>query len=540
MEDERDRELARLRARIHELESERTASTAHTQSHVDSLTRARQMLFANERLAKAGAFIWDAEFDRISLSEGMKQITAPDDPPLGQSKALSLVHPDDRKRLVRLIKLAIRGTEVLPTGFRAIRSDGTILHLVGRIAAVLDDDQNLVSLNGALMDVTERRHLEAQLLQSQKMEAIGTLAGGVAHDFNNFLQVIAGHCDLLQLGGDLSTRARSSIDEISSAITRCQELTQKLLAFGRKQDSTPSLNDVRTLVTSTVRMLNRLLGDDVELAINNDDLPCVVRIDPLQFEQVLVNLAINARDAMPNGGSLEVSVRQTFLDATEAKRCGLQPGTYCHVVVRDTGVGMRQDVAERIFEPFFTTKPLGAGTGLGLSTVHGIVHQGNGAITVASTEGVGTAFTLYFPLTQSEQSLPAVQASMGEGPGGSETILLAEDGHQVRSVTQRQLERAGYSVLAAEDGERALDLARRHAGPVHLLISDVMMPRMNGPELAQELAKLHPNAKVLFMSGYTERMVMQRAALHRERVQLHKPFSMHELLTSVRDRLDQD
>jgi CheY-like chemotaxis protein len=266
----------------------------------------------------------------------------------------------------------------------------------------------------------------------------------------------------------------------------------------------------------------------------------VVRIDPLQFEQVLVNLAINARDAMPNGGALEVSVDQSLLAEDEARRCSLQPGAFCRVRVRDSGIGMPPGVAERIFEPFFTTKPLGSGTGLGLSTVHGIVHQSNGAITVDSTEGAGTEFTLYFPLTHSEQSFPAVVGDAMESPGGSETLLLAEDGQQVRSVTQRQLERAGYRVLVAADGEEALNVARTYDGPIHLLVSDVMMPRMNGPELASKLEALHPKIKVVFMSGYTERMMMQRTKLSRELVRLHKPFSMNELLTSVRERLDGD
>jgi two-component system cell cycle sensor histidine kinase/response regulator CckA len=375
------------------------------------------------------------------------------------------------------------------------------------------------------------------LLQSQKLEAIGTLAGGVAHDFNNFLQVISGHCDLMRLGGELPDSCLDAVDEIQSATGRCRELTQQLLAFGRKQESAPTLNEIGTLVTSTAKMLERLIGDDIQLRIACSQ-PCLVRIDPLQFEQVLVNLAVNARDAMLTGGTLDMRVDQVSLDTQQADEIGIAPGPCCRLEVSDTGEGMPSEVTERIFEPFFTTKPQGVGTGLGLATVHGIVHQSGGAIWVESAPGEGSSFTLLFPLSTSEPALRRIATPRSGMNGGSETILLVEDGDAVRAVTRKQLETAGYRVIAMPSGRDAINAVAELDEAPDLLLSDVMMPGMNGTELAEKLHRAHPGLPVIFMSGYTERLVLRRAALPSSSVSLRKPFAFHELLLCVRDKLD--
>jgi CheY-like chemotaxis protein len=370
------------------------------------------------------------------------------------------------------------------------------------------------------------------------MEAIGTLAGGIAHDFNNFLQVVEGHADLIRLDPMVPGKTLISVEEISRAVERCQQLTQRLLAFGRKQDNAPTLNQVHALVGATARILGKVIGDDIELKLISDPHPCTIRIDPVQFEQVLVNLTVNARDAMPDGGTLEVRVDQVHLGPELSTPLLLAPGMYCRIEVRDTGIGMTEATQLRIFEPFFTTKAVGTGTGLGLSTAHGIVHQAGGAIRVKSTLDQGSVFTLFFPVSATEPGMARVVPDSRDYPVGNETILLVEDGEDLRSNTKEQLERAGYTVLQAPNGETALDLAGRHSGPIHLLLTDVMMPRMSGPELAGRIQAKRPTACVVFMSGYTERLVLRRTALRSDRVSLHKPFSTRELLFCVREQLD--
>jgi len=281
-----------------------------------------------------------------------------------------------------------------------------------------------------------------------------------------------------------------------------------------------------------------LIGDDVQLSISASQT-CLVRLDPLQFEQILVNLAVNARDAMLNGGTLDIHVDQVVLDSKQADALGLSAGPCCRVQVRDTGEGMSPETMERIFEPFFTTKPQGVGTGLGLSTVHGIVTQAGGSVQVDSQPGEGTCFTLLLPLSTSEPSLRRVIVPAGEVQGGEETILLVEDGDAVRNVTSQQLERVGYKVLSAGSGTEALDLALKLDQPPHLLLTDVMMPGMNGTELAEKLRAHNPEMPVIFMSGYTERLVLRRASLPGSSVSLRKPFSFKELLSCVRTKLDE-
>jgi two-component system, cell cycle sensor histidine kinase and response regulator CckA len=501
-------------------------------------SEATVMLDAAEELAPMGTFLWRVGSEQYQWSPGLGRV-------LGfgaghvprPERLLERVHPEDRRRVSRLLRFALRGNDVDQSEFRWLHVHGEIQFLVARVRAVVVDGE-LKELRGAVLDISERRRIEEQMLQTQKLEAVGTLAGGVAHDFNNFLQVIGGHCDLLLLDTGASPRARMSLEEIGVAVARCKDLTQKLLAFARKQHTVPTLNDVSALVTSTVRMLRPLLGDDVALEVKPSAMPCIVRIDPVHLQQVLVNLAVNARDAMPKGGVLGISVEQRVVDDAQATRLRVSPGSYCQMVVTDSGIGMPESVAVRVFEPFFTTKPRGLGTGLGLSTVHGIVHDAGGSIGLESTVGKGSSFTVLLPTSSSEPAFPAAGATPRPTRSGTETILLVEDGDEVRRVTELQLTSAGYRVIGAPNGEAALQLATEFEGPIHLLLSDVMMPRMSGPELAHRLMDQRPGLPVVFMSGYTERQVLRRTALTHDRVSLHKPFSLDELLHCVREHLD--
>lgn len=524
-------EVTRLKLRVAELERE-GALSVDPESSIE-----QQMLVAAEQVAPLGAFVWDAYSGQVSASNGLRALlTLAPETSLTPSSALDLVNGPDRKRLQRLLKLALRGVPVHPTNFQVTRADGKTLELVGTVSAELDENGTVHLLRGSVLEVTNQRQIESRLRQTQKLEAIGTLAGGVAHDFNNFLQVVVGNCDLIRRDVSLSERSRSAVTQVEAATSRCQELIRRLLAFGRKQEHAPTLNELNDLVQSSASMIERIIGEDVRLTVTTQ-YPCPVRVDPLQFEQVLVNLAVNARDAMPHGGTLAISVAPVFLDTRAAEADALPPGHYCRVVVKDSGEGMTEAVRERIFEPFFSTKPRGTGTGLGLATVHGIMHQARGTVHVESRPGAGTVFTLLLPLSGSQPSLAQVSAEPETHPGGNETILVVEDAPLVRAVTQQQLQQAGYRVIAVGSSAEAIEAAKS-LKELSLLLADVMMPDKNGAELAAELQRLRPGLPVIFMSGYTERVVLNRAALPLANVALRKPFSRSELLTCVRRKLD--
>jgi two-component system, cell cycle sensor histidine kinase and response regulator CckA len=539
-------ELERLRQRVRELEDQGGARgeeeaqplSEPRQSGFDTIfPPTRALLDAEEALAALGAFVWDARTGSLQASAGLVRI-------LGLrevndlERVLSLVHPEDRRRAKRLAKLVLAGHEAQPTELRLVRANGTVAHLVVQARPELDRRGELSSVAGAAMDITEQKEIESQLLQVQKLEAVGTLAGGMAHDFNNFLQIIGGHSGLLKLDSTLSARSQQSVEEIDAALLRCRELIQRLLAFGRRHVATPTLNEARTLLNGSLRMIERLIGEDVVLRVRTGNVQCPVRIDPVEFEQVVVNLAINARAAMPQGGTLDIDLCQLSLEGEEARLLALPAGLYCCLVVRDTGIGMSADVLARIFEPFFTTKPAGEGTGLGLSTVHGILRRARGNVRASSEPGAGATFYVYLPLSFSEQHFqPPSPIELGM-PGGSETVLLVEDSDQVREVVRSQLERAGYRVLVARDADSAIGVAITYTGQIDLLLTDIMLPGMSGPDLELELRKSRPALGVLFMSGYTERVVLRRAAFSRHKIALNKPFSMKELTTVVREHLD--
>ncbi|HXF94697.1 MAG TPA: response regulator [Gemmatimonadales bacterium] len=397
------------------------------------------------------------------------------------------------------------------------------------------------AVSAALEQARERainRELERQLQQAQKMEAIGRLAGGIAHDFNNLLTAIIGYADLL--AENLADRpgASADLDEIRRAAERAADLTRRLLAFSRKQILEPRVVDLNALVTDFERMLRRLIGEDVELRLALAPELGLVRADPGQLEQVIMNLAVNARDAMPSGGKLAIETANVELDAAYAARhVGVTPGRYVMLAVSDTGTGMDQATKARLFEPFFTTKPPGKGTGLGLSMVYGIVKQSGGNIWVYSEPGRGTTFKIYLPQVEAGEE-PEAAAGPIRDTRGTETVLVVEDAEPVRTLARRVLEERGYRVLEAQTAAEAQVAAELHRGPLDLILTDVVLPDLSGRELAERLTARWPALKVLYMSGYTDDSIVQHGVLEAGVAYLQKPFTPESLAAKVRGVLD--
>ena len=425
-----------------------------------------------------------------------------------------------------------------PGELKLKRRDGTLITVQVQSRVVPGGDGRPDFFEGVMQDVTEQRALESQLRQSQRLEAVGRLAGGVAHDFNNILTAIIGYSELLLDELAASHPLRPSVQEIRAGADRAASLTRQLLAFSRKQVLRAKVLDLNTAVRDLVKMLQRLIGEDVKLELALHAAPAMVQADPGQVEQVLLNLAVNARDAMPDGGRLTLETACRVLDETYARaHADVVPGEYVMLAVSDTGTGMDAETQARIFEPFFTTKELGKGTGLGLSTVYGIVKQSGGSIAVYSEPGRGTTFKIYLPRVDAPAPVETA-ASAPPARGGHETVLLAEDDAAVREVAGEALSQRGYRVLRAPDGQTALELAAAHAGEIAILVTDLVMPGMSGRELAEALTALRPGLQVLYISGYTDDAVVRHGILAEGLAYLQKPFSAEALAAKVRQVVD--
>ena len=422
-----------------------------------------------------------------------------------------------------------------------VTKDGRAIVVASRWSIQKDPQGTPVACLEINRDITERRRLEEQLLQSQKLDAIGRLAGGVAHDFNNILGVILGHCELLSPKVSHQESLQRHVDGINRSAQRAAALTRQLLAFSRKQVLQPRIIQLNEVIQRAVEMLHRLLGENIELKLHLDADLGAVNGDPTQLEQVIINLAVNARDAMPKGGALGISTRNVVLDSGYIQEHEpVVPGSYVMFSVSDTGIGMDQATASRLFEPFFTTKELGKGTGLGLSIIYGIVKQSNGYVWVYSEPGQGTTFKVYLPSVQAASSVvpPVNEARVVPAPRGSETILLVEDEESLREMTQTILEDAGYRVLSASAAPEALKIAALNLASISILLTDVMLRgSVNGYDLAQQFRALKPGAKVLYMSGYSEAMITPANATE-ALLLIEKPFSSKVLLSKVRETLD--
>ncbi|MBZ5599389.1 MAG: PAS domain S-box protein [Acidobacteriia bacterium] len=419
------------------------------------------------------------------------------------------------------------------------KKDGEVFFLETTITPVRDAEGRITHFISNGRDITERRHLEAQLLQAQKMDAIGKLAGGVAHDFNNLLMVISAYAELMFDSLAAEDPLRHNLQEILTASRRAADLTRQLLAFSRKQMQSLQLLDLNAVIEEIGKMLPRLIGEDIQLeVVEGPDLGSV-RADPVQIEQVVMNLAANARDAMPGGGKLTIETARMHLDEAYAQHHSIvPPGDYVLLSVTDSGQGIAPEHLAHIFEPFYTTKEAGEGTGLGLATVYGIVKQSGGFIWVYSEPGLGTTFKIYLPCIRQRTAITPTCKSVESCPRGSETILLVEDEAAVRQSTYEFLTRSGYTVLEAKNGEDGLHIAREYLGPIHLMVTDVVMPYLGGAQLAEQLAAERPHMKVMFVSGYAESTILRHGVLDVRTRFLQKPFGLKMLASKIRELLE--
>ncbi len=446
------------------------------------------------------------------------------------------VHPADRPRL---------GTRADPESYQDGSSEYRFRHKDGRYRWIREEQRVVTdrrtkskTVVGAWIDFTEQRQLETQLRQSQKMEAVGRLAGGVAHDFNNLLTVISAESQFLlaDMASMTPEEQAESIDQIQKAAERAALLTRQLLTFSRQQLVEPMALDLNVVVADTDKMLRRLIGEDIDLRVALSSVPTITLADRGQIEQVIVNLAVNARDAMPTGGSLTIETRTIDLDEAYAEgRTDVTPGHYVVLIVADTGDGMSDDAKAHLFEPFFTTKDPGKGTGLGLATCYAIARQFGGHMTAYSERGLGTTMKLYLPCT--EKHAHAAGTELANDGTGTETVLLVEDDENVRRLTARMLKARGYSVLQAGDGAQALEILDGFPDPVHLLLTDVVLPRMGGRQLAERVVARRPETRVLYMSGYSDDVVLQHRLTEHGVVLVQKPFTADTLVRKVHQAL---
>ena len=450
---------------------------------------------------------------------------------------MDAVHPDDRERVEQAAYARSRRGEYDEV-YRIVRPDGAVRWIRDRAFHMYDEAGELHRLVGTAADITDQRQLEEQLQQAQKMEIVGRLAGGVAHDFNNLLTVINGMADLVLAGLAEDDPARRDLTQIRLAGDRAAALTGRLLAVSRRQILKPEIVDLSAIVTGLRDMIQRLIGEDITLVLELAPDLASVKADPGQIEQVCSTWSSTPVDAMPDGGVLTIETRTVQVDAVyAAEHPGTRPGPHAMLAVRDTGVGMDESIRRRIFEPFFTTKAYGKGTGLGLSMVYGIVKQSGGSIWFQSEPGHGSRFTIYLPyVTGSPAPRPAPPPAATAR--GHETVLVVEDEPPLRELAARVLAAAGYTVLQAANGADALALLARHAEPVHLVFTDVVMPGMNGRELAARLAQLRPAIRVLYTSGYTEDAILRHGVLDDPGRFLSKPYTPSVLRRRIREALD--
>lgn len=457
------------------------------------------------------------------------------------------IHPEDRARTAASIRDALRnGTEHWSGEYRFRRADGTYLDLLERAVILRDREGEAERFVGALMDLTARKQLQSQLCRSQKMEAFGQLAAGVAHDFNNFLTTILGYSDLLLGEMSIKGAVANHIMEIRKAAQRASALTGQLLAFSRKHPLAPRVLEVNSLITNLERSLLRLLGDNisVECHLYRGRDGAHIKVDPGEITQIILNLVVNARDAMPAGGQLKVETAMVGITAAtvlEPSCDGVKPGEYVSITVTDTGVGMTDEVKQHLFEPFFTTKDEGSGSGLGLATSYGIVRQSNGTICVSSEIGKGTSVTIYLPKVAAPPPPAYKKAGAKKLPTGVETILVLEDDVSVRHISVRLLRSLGYDVIEAANGDDAQRLiGERDGKKIDLLLTDMVMPQMSGRDFANWLGKASPHTKVVFISGYLEESLHPAHRRAHGMFFLPKPFDSEQLAMKVREAIDSE
>jgi PAS domain S-box-containing protein len=508
-----------------------------------ALVENQRILERVQQLSHVGSWELDVDAATIVASREGRRIYGLGDGGLSLGAVQAVVLPECRPTLDAALGECVAGTAKYEVEFKIRRAnDGAIRD----IYSVAEYDAEHRRVTGFIQDVTERRRaeeeragLEEQLRQAQKMESIARLAGGVAHDFNNMLGVILGHIDLALEDVDPSLALREDLEEVRRAAVRSADLTRQLLAFARKQTITPRVLDLNATIDGTLKMLRRLVGEDVHLEWVPQEEVWQVSADPSQIDQILANLCVNARDAIIGGGTVWIETADVSLSEGDCMVSPeVAPGDYVSIVVRDDGRGMDEATLERIFEPFFTTKEVGKGTGLGLSTVYGIVKQNLGHIGVESEPGRGTTFTIYWPRHVAVATTPKSSTAKPPARQNRETILVVEDERALLRLAKRVLERLGYTVLAAGSPSEALQLVKEHPGPIDLLLADVLMPEMNGRELADRLSSTRPGLRLMFMSGHTADVISEQGVVEEGVHFLQKPFTRTDLEAKVRAMLD--
>ena len=505
------------------------------------------VLFLLRALRKAG---YEPVYERVSTAPAMKAalqrqtwdivISDYEMPNFGGFEALQLLKESGHD-LPFILVSAVVSEETAVAAMKAGAHDYIMKRNLVRLAPAIERELREAQTRGARKAAEEAlRQSEEQLRQAHKIEAVGRLASGVAHDFNNILTVITGHSELLLRQLDADDPRRKNAEQIEKAAYRAAALTRQLLTFSRKQVIEPRVLKLNAIILNIEKMLRRLIGEDIEFCTVLDSGAGHIKADPGQIEQVIMNLAVNARDAMPNGGKLTVTTANTTLDKNQLNNFpDLCAGDYVMLTIADTGTGMSEEVKAHLFEPFFTTKPPGKGTGLGLATCFGIVKQNTGHINVHSELGRGTTFKIYFPQVQSALESPRVRIMPTEATGGNETVLLVEDEPVVRELAVATLREKGYTVVEAVNGEEGLRMARQHDGKIDLVLTDVVMPVMGGKEMADALRTSHPDTKVLFTSGYTEDAMGHHGVLRPGILFLQKPYMTATLARKVREVLDE-
>jgi len=506
------------------------------------LEEARNRYERATAVAKVGVWDWDLATGEIHVDPGLKALLGFADGEIRNhvDDWGRRVHPEDAEEVSAAARAHLEGRmPVYEVERRMLHKDGSVRWFLSRGVALRDPAGTPLRLVGADLDVSERRDLERMLHLSQKLEAVGRLAGGIAHDFNNILAVITGQGESALRLLEPENLARGRLGEILEAAARAARLTRQLLAFSRKQILEPQVLDVNAALTELEKMLRRVLGAHVELELRSGRDLGAVKADPTQLEQVIVNLALNARDAMPEGGHLTIETANVDLDeAYAAAHPPARPGPYIMVAVSDNGIGMDAETQRQIFEPFFTTKPPGEGTGLGLATVYGVVKQSGGYVWVYSEPGRGTTFKIYLPRVDEAPAARDESPAPAPVARGHERILLVEDNDGLREVMREALEARGYAVFSTSDADEALAFAREHEGPVELLLTDIIMPRTGGVELARQVSSLRPGIRVLYISGYSNGAISRRGILDAGAKLLEKPFTSEALARAVRAALD--
>jgi PAS domain S-box-containing protein len=520
------------------------AAVAHErEAATTTLEQREQQLRVALDAARMGIWSWSPTDNRLTWDDTLRQLygLTPSDRIAGYNDFLARVHPEDREFVNGKVLRALEDRGSLDYEFRIVLPDGSVRWIADQGRVVLGEGGVPRGMTGVCMDVTQRRATEEQLRQAHRMESIGRLAGGVAHEANNQMSVVIGATDFILRRSDLPPAVRSDVESVRRAAERTAAVTAQLLAFSRRQVLKPQVLDLNALLQRFQPVLQRVMSEDCSIALRLGGGIGSVKADPGQLEQVLVNLALNARDAMPRGGELTVeTLAAEFKPGTApvVQGVAVQPGRYAVLTVSDTGHGMNQETVARIFEPFFTTKEVGQGTGLGLSTVYGIVKQSDGYVWAFSEPDRGATFKIYLPATlEAPADLPR-QSRAAPAPANGELILVVEDEETVRRTAARGLREAGYRVIEAETGRQAVDLAARSPDRIALVLTDVVLPGMSGRDLAAAMVELIPGVPVLFTSGYTDSEIIRRGLLAPGAAFLPKPFTVNALVRAVRERMD--